>query len=336
MIDFTTKYLGLDLKNPLVVSSNPLCEDIDNLRQMEAAGASAIVLPSLFAEQLTLTDSGLDYYVSHNPDMLPERFKHIPDMKGFNKGASGYIAHLYQAKKAVNIPIIASLNGSAAGGWVQHAATMEKAGADAIELNLYFLPTELHISSHEIEQMYLHLLYRMKKTVDIPVAVKLSPDFSALPFMVHQLEEAGADALILFNRFYQPDFDLDTETVVPNLNLSESSELLLRLRWTAILRDKIKADLAITGGVHTAEDAIKGLLAGADVLMLASALLQNGIEHLQTMLSGMEEWMADKKYGSVNEIRGRMSQQRVSDPATLERANYMRVLRSYATEEDVD
>jgi dihydroorotate dehydrogenase (fumarate) len=328
MADLTTTYLGLPLKNPLVVSASPLSADVNNLQRMEQAGAAAVVLPSLFEEQVELQELGMDEFFAADPATLPEELRNIPDMKGYNQGVYGYLAHIYQAKKALSVPVIASLNGYYGGGWVQYAHLIEAAGADALELNVYYLATRPHISSGDIEQMYLDLVRQVKAQVKIPVAVKLSPYFSALAHMASRLDEVGANALVLFNRFYQPDFDLETQAVIPSLTLSDPTELRLRLRWVAILHDCIRADLAVTGGVHTAEDVLKCMMAGAKVAMMTSALLKNGIEHLSVVLENLEQWLVAHGHTSVQEIQGRMSQQAVADPAAFERANYMSVLKS--------
>jgi dihydroorotate dehydrogenase (fumarate) len=249
-------------------------------------------------------------------------------MKGYNRGANGYLAHIYQAKKAVSIPVIASLNGYYSGGWVQYATLIEAAGADALELNIYYLATKPNISGQEIEEMYLHLVRDVKAAVTIPVAVKLSPYFSALAHMASRLDNMGADGLVLFNRFYQPDFDLKTRKVVSSLDLSNQTELRLRLRWTAVLSSTVRADLAVTGGIEHGTDIVKCMMAGAKTTAVASILLKNGIEHLKHLLIELEEWMKENNEESITAIQGIMSQQHVSDPAAFERANYMNVLKS--------
>jgi len=322
-----TEYLGLSLTSPLVVSSNPLCGDVDNLKRMEDAGAGAVVLPSLFEEQITLQD-----HRSNDPAaelILPPALQHLPGMQGYNRGVDGYLMQIYEAKQAVDIPVIASLNGTSAGGWVSYARLLASAGADAMELNIYYLPTSIDSSGNEIEARFVHLVREVKANVPIPVAVKIGPQFSSIPNMAAQLAAAGADGLVIFNRFYQPDFDLDTEAVVPSLQLSDSSELRLRLRWAAILYGQIQADIAVTGGVHTENDAIKALMAGADAVMLASALLKNGIPYLGQLTAGIRQWLEQQGYASVDEIRGRMSRQNVRAPAAFERANYIEELQSY-------
>lgn len=329
MIDLTTSYLGLTLKNPLVVSSNPLCAEVESLRQLEAAGAGAVVLPSLFEEQLLVEDLGMQYYLNQGLKELPPALHHIPDMQEYNSGADGYLTLIYQAKQALSIPVIASLNGVSSGGWVRYARLLEAAGADALELNVYYLPTELGVTASAIETMYLRLVESVKGSVTIPVAVKLSPYFSAIPNIAHQLATAGADGLVLFNRFYQPDFDLEVEAATPNLQLSSPTELRLRLRWVAILYQRLTCSLAITGGVHSSQDVLKGLMAGADVVMVASALLQHGPTYVTTLLKGVQQWLEQRHYRSVADIRGRLSPRGKGDIAAFERANYLQVLRSY-------
>jgi dihydroorotate dehydrogenase (fumarate) len=330
MIDLSTTYLGLHLKNPLVVSSSPLSGDLNHLRQIEEAGAAAVVLPSLFEEQVRISDMRLTPFMPEQRDWLPESLQHIPELEGYNQGVNGYIVHLYEAKKALNIPVIASLNAYRKGGWARYARILEACGADALELNVYYLATRPYISGEQVEEMYLSLMKEVKETVEkIPVAVKLTPFFSAPANIAQRLVEAGARGLVLFNRFYQPDFDIETKTVVPSLELSDSSELRLRLRWVALLAEQIKADMAITGGVHTAEDVVKSVMAGAKVTMMASALLQNGISHLSTVLTELQGWLEQHEYESIQAIQGCLRQKMGSDAAALERVNYMTVLSSF-------
>ena len=328
MTDLSTKYLGMELKNPLVVSASPLTAYVDNLQRMEIAGAAAVVLPSLFEEQIELQGMGIEKVTVMNQQSLPDALQHLPEMKGYNRGASGYLAHIYQAKKAVSIPVIASLNGYYSGGWVQYSRLIEAAGADALELNIYYLATRPNISGQEVEEMYLHLVRDVKAAVKIPVAVKLSPYFSAFSHVASQLDQVGADGLILFNRFYQPDIDLETREVVSSLDLSTSAELRLRLRWAAILSSLVEADLAVTGGVEQGTDIVKSMMAGAKITAVASILLKNGIEYIQQILTELTQWLEDHGEESVSVIQGSMSQKQVSDPAAFERANYMNVLKS--------
>ncbi|MCI0442870.1 dihydroorotate dehydrogenase-like protein [bacterium] len=300
MIDLSTRYLGFGLKNPLVVSSSPLTENIDNIRQMEDAGAAAIVLHSLFEEQIFMEQT-----------------------------QSKYLEHIRKTKEAVSIPVIASLNATYTGSWVSYAKKMQQAGADAIELNIYYLPTDPEVSGVEIENRYLDTIWDVTANISIPIAVKLNPYFSSISNMAQRLDEAGADGLVLFNRFYMPDFDLENLDVVPHLTLSNSSELLLRLHWAAILFGNIEADIAVTGGVHTAKDMIKCIMAGASVTMMTSALLKFGIHHIAEVLSDLEFWLEEHGYESILLVRGVMSRKSVTNATVHDRVNYMKVLSSY-------
>ena len=329
MVDLSTTYLGLTLKNPLVVSPSPLCEKIDNIRQMEDAGASAVVLPSLFEEQITLESHHLDRYLSHGTESFAESLTYFPDMLDYNLGPDGYLELIRRAKFVVDIPIIGSLNGVSTGGWITYAKKIEEAGADALELNTYYIPTDPELTGAQVEQMYLDLVRDVKASVRIPVAIKLSPNFSAIPNMARRLDQAGADALVMFNRFYQPDFDLENLEVVPSLILSGSYELLVRLTWVAIVYGHVRADLAITGGVHTALDVLKAMMVGARVAMMTSALLTHGIGHLNTVRADLLTWMEQHEYESIRQMQGSMSHRSVANPAAFERGNYMKVLSSY-------
>ena len=335
MMDISTKYLGLVLKSPLVVSSCPLCESVGNIRALEDAGVGAIVLPSLFEEQLALESQAVDYDLWRGAESFPEALSYFPEMENYNLGPEGYLELIRGAKRAVRIPIIASLNGISSGGWTRYAQLMAQAGADAIELNVYSIVTDPTLSGSVMERTYCDLVRQVKQNVRIPVAVKLSPFFSAMAHMGQQLDEAGADALVLFNRFYQPQFDIDSLEVVPSLTLSRPEELLLRLHWVAILFGNVKADLAITGGVHSAQDVLKSVMSGASTAMMASALLQNGISHAATVLRELTRWMEDHEYESIRQMWGSMSQRSVSNPAAFERSNYMRVLSSYTLRPDI-
>jgi dihydroorotate dehydrogenase (fumarate) len=332
MADLSTTYLGLKLKNPMVVSPSPLSEKTDNIRQMEDAGASAIVLHSLFEEQLTHESQALNANLMQGEESFAESLSYFPDLGDYKMGPEGYLEHVRQAKEAVDIPIIGSLNGISEGGWTQYARQIQDAGADAIELNMYFIPTDPDMTGVYVREMCENLVRAVKSSVSIPVAVKIGPFFSAMPYMARRLEVAGADGLVLFNRFYQPDFDLEKLDVVPNLILSDSRDLRLRLRWVAILYHQIKADLAITGGIHTPEDVVKAMMAGAKVAMTTSALLKKGIDHLRVVLNGLETWMEEHEYESIEMMQGSMSQKSVGDPAAFERANYMKILNSYVPE----
>lgn len=331
-MDLSTTYLGLKLKNPLVPSSSPLSRELVGLRQLEDAGAAAIVLYSLFEEQIEHEMHTLNHYLTQGAESYAEALSYLPDAVEYKSGPDEYLEHIRQAKAALDIPIIASLNGVTRSGWTRYAAHIEAAGADALELNVYYLSTDLDMNSSDVESLYLDALREVKAAVSIPVAMKLNPYFSAMAHMSRRLAEAGAEGLVFFNRFYQPDLDLENLAVVPNLVLSSSNELRLPLRWIAILYGRIQTDLALTTGVHTPEDALKGVAAGAAVVMLASELLQNGVHRIAEVRRGMAEWLEEKEYSSLDELRGSLSQINVGDPAAFERANYMRVLSSYATD----
>ena len=328
MPDLSTTYLGLKLRNPLVASSGPLCKSVDNLCRMEDAGVGAVVLHSLFEEQINLESFELDRWLEPNEGFV-EAQSYLPDLTAYNIGPEGYVEHIANAKKSVRIPVIGSLNGVSSGGWIRYARLIEQAGADALELNIYYLPTSGAMTGAQVEMLHTELVEEVKASIRIPVAVKLGPYFSSTPNMMLKLDCAGANALVLFNRFYQPDFDLENLEVVPNLALSNSSELLMRLHWVAVLYGQIKADMAITGGVHTAEDVVKSMMAGAKVAMMTSALLRHGIGHIAGVLGRLGEWLDEHEYQSIDEMRGSMSRRAVADPETFERANYMRVLSSY-------
>ncbi len=328
-MDLSTNYMGLLLKNPLVPSSSPLSADISKIKALEDAGASAIVLHSLFEEQINFEALELHYYTTQHAEWYPEALSYFPEPEKYHLEPEEYLEHIRKAKEAVDIPIIASLNGVTAGGWLHYASKIVEAGADALELNIYYIPTDIHFTGVEVENIYLTILKTVKKAVGIPVAMKLSPYFSSMASMAYKLAEAGADGLVLFNRFYQPDFNLETLEVVPKLVLSSSDEIRLPLRWIAILYGHISSSLAAGSGIHTAEDALKMLMAGADVTMLCSAILQNGISYLNTILGGIRNWLERKEYASISELKGSMSQRSVAEPAAFERANYMKVLHSY-------
>lgn len=329
MIDLTTKYLGLKLKNPLVASASPLCELVENLQKLEEHGIGAVVLPSLFEEQLRLESVALDSDLSRGAESFGEALSYLPELDDYNLGPEGYLELIRKAKKAVSIPVIASLNGTSRSGWIEYARQIEQAGADALELNLYNLVTDPARTSTDVEQGYCDLVRDVKKSTKIPVAVKLSVFFSAPANMAKRLDEAGANALVLFNRFYQADFDIEQLEVVPSLTLSHPYELLLRLRWVAIIYGHVKADLAITGGVHSAEDVLKSMMAGAKVAMMTSALLENGIEHVGHVLTDLKRWMEEHEYVSIQQMQGSLSHRSAPNPAAIERMNYIRVLSSY-------
>jgi len=333
MPELTTRYLGFNLRTPLVASASPLSHDIDSIRRLEDAGASAVVLYSLFEEQIHRETLELDYYLSSGTESFPESLSYFPEPAEFKNGPEEYLDHIRAAKEAVKIPVIASLNGSSVGGWIQYATQMEEAGADAIECNIYWIVTDPNVTSEQVEQRYLDIVRAVKSAVHIPVAVKLSPFFSNFPRMAKELDEAGASGLVLFNRFYQPDIDLEALEVTPNVLLSTPQAMRLPLTWTAILRGRVKASLAATSGIHQAEDVVKLLLVGADVTMLCSSLLRNGIEHLAIIESDLRAWMEAHEYESVQQMQGSMSQMRCQDPSAFERAQYMRAVKSVPTME---
>ncbi|MGP8174058.1 MAG: dihydroorotate dehydrogenase-like protein [Terracidiphilus sp.] len=330
MIDFSTQYLGLKLNGPIVVSSTPLSESIDNIRRMEDSGASAIVLTSLFEEQLALESKALDDDLSRGTDSFAESLDYLPDLNDYRMTHEVYLEHIRRAREAVNIPIMASLNGATTGGWVRFAKDTEQAGAHAIELNTYALATERSQTSAELETQILELVAAVTAAVKIPVAVKLSQSFTSLPHLAAQLEDAGARGVVLFNRFYQPDFDIETLEVRPMLHFSKPSELLPRLHWAAILYGHLKIDLAITGGVHSAEDVLKGIMAGAGITMMASALHIHGIEHIGRVLADMRYWLEKREYASLWETRGCLSRRSVPDTSPFDRGNYIKTLSSYS------
>jgi dihydroorotate dehydrogenase (fumarate) len=325
MVDLSSRYLGLGLRTPLVASASPLTGSLEGLRRLEAAGAAAVVLPSLFEEQLTLEAHEVGRLLERGAGSLSAALA----LDDYNAGPFGYLALVDKAKATLQIPVIASLNGVSPGTWVEHAILLEEAGADALELNIYYVSSSPGLGGSEVEWRYLDLVRAVRQTIGIPLAVKLSPYFSSVANMARQLVEAGADALVLFNRFYQPDLDLETLEVAPRLVLSTSEELRLPLRWIAILAGQVPASLAASTGVHTAEDAVKALLAGADVAMMTSALLRQGPEHLTVVEAGLRQWLDEHKYQSVGQVRGKRSQRSIRDPAAWERANYITMLATY-------
>ena len=329
MADLSTSYLGLNLKNPLVASASPLSEKVETVKKLEEAGISAIVMYSLFEEQIIHESLELDHFLFYGSESSAEIDSFYPQSGHYTLKAEAYIEALKNLKRAVNIPVIGSLNGVSTGGWIKYAREIENAGADALELNIYFLPTNPAMTAAKIEENYITLVGDIRKSIKIPLAIKLSPFFTSIPNMAKRLVEAGANGLVLFNRFYQPDLDLEALEVAPNLVLSTSNELRLPLRWIAILYGQIKADLALTSGVHTAEDVLKACMAGASVAMTASELLANGIERVPAILADVEKWMSGHEYESIKQMRGSLSQQSVKEPAAFERANYMKVLNSF-------
>jgi dihydroorotate dehydrogenase (fumarate) len=330
MIDLTTKYLGMKLRNPIVASASPLGESLDNIRRLEDHGIGAIVLPSLFEEQLDIESETVDSDLSRGAEEFAEAVTYFPDLMTYNLGPDGYLNLIHKAKASVRVPIIASLNGVSPRGWIRYAREMEQAGADAIELNIYSLVADPGRTGTGVEQDYCDLVGVVTHSVQVPVAVKLSHFFTAAANVAKRLDASGADALVLFNRFYQPDLDIDTLEVVPSLTLSHPTELLLRLHWVAIIFGHVEADLAITGGVHSATDIIKSVMAGARVAMMASALLKNGIGYLDSVREDLIRWMEEHEYSSIGQMCGSMSQRNVPDPTAFERANYMKVLSFYA------
>lgn len=328
-MDLTTTYLGMTLKNPIVPASSPLSGTLDSICRLAEAGAGAVVMRSLFEEQITLESQQLDHHLSYGVDSFAEALSYFPNMETYKIGPEEYLTLIQRVKEAVDIPIIGSLNGVSSGGWIEYAGKIEQAGADALELNAYYIPTDVRISGAEVEQIYLNVLKDVKESVTIPVAMKLSPHFSATANMSQRLAEGGADALVLFNRFYQPDLNLETLEVEPRLTLSTSHELCLPLRWVAILYGRVNVDFAIAGGVHTYEDVLKGLMAGASVTTMVSELLESGVGRIGEILAEMSRWMEEHEYESVKQMQGSMSQQNVAEPAAFERANYMKVLQSW-------
>jgi dihydroorotate dehydrogenase (fumarate) len=332
MVDLTTTYLGLKLKNPLVASPSPLSEKVGNVKRMQEAGIAAVVMYSLFEEQIIHESLELDHFLNRGTESFAEALTYFPNLGKYSLAPDKYIETLEKTKQAVDIPVLGSLNGVSSGGWIEYARKIQDAGADGLELNLYYLPADINLTSSQLEDNYIKLVSDIRASIKIPMAIKLAPFFTALPNFANRLVEAGADGLVLFNRFYQPDLDLENLEVVPNLVLSNSDELRLPLRWIAILYGKVKADLALTTGVHTSEDAIKAIMAGANVAMTTSAVLKRGTQAIAQILDGMEAWMTEHEYVSVQQMRGSMSQGAVADPEAFERANYMKVLNSFNPE----
>jgi len=327
MVDLSTSYMGLKLRSPLVVSASPLSRDVEGICRLEEAGASAVVLYSLFEEQLRQEEAELDFHLAAGTESFAESLTYFPQASEFLTGPEGYLNHIRKSKAASSIPIIASLNGSTLGGWTKFATEIERAGADAVECNIYYIPTDAKKTSEEIETTYLDIVSAVKSAVTIPVAVKLSPFFSNMAHMAHRLDATGADALVLFNRFYQPDIDLEALEVQPNVLLSTQQALRLPLTWIGILYGRLKAAMAGTGGVHTAEDVVKLIMVGANVTMLCSALMRHGINHLRHVERELREWMEEHEYESVAQMQGSMSQLRCPDPGAFERAQYMRAVK---------
>ena len=330
MVDISTNYLGYKLASPLVASSSPICENLDKIKQLEDAGVGAVVLHSLFEEQIERNWTELDKDLFRGTESYAESLNYIPQLTDYSVGPDRYLEHLRKVKESVSFPVIASLNGCTQGGWIEFAKQMEQAGADGLELNIYYLPIDPQTSSEELERTYVGIVRSVVKSVAIPVSIKLSHFFTSIPNIATKLEETGVRAMVLFNRFYQPDFDLDNLNVVPNLTLSNSNELRLRLRWVAILVDQVRAELAITGGIHTGRDVLKAMMAGAKVAMTTSALLKHGIGYASVILREMQQWMEEHEYVSIRQMNGSMSMTKSPNPKAFGRANYVRMLRSYA------
>ncbi|MBK8418110.1 dihydroorotate dehydrogenase-like protein [Candidatus Villigracilis saccharophilus] len=329
MSDLSTSYLGLNLKNPIVASASPISKNIDKARKLEEAGISAIVMYSLFEEQIIHESLELDHFLTRGTDSYAEALTYLPDGGMYAVGPDRYLSQVAGLKKALSIPVIGSLNGVSKGGWTSYAKQIQDAGADALELNLYYIPTDPDLTAQELEDAQVELVAEVKSAITIPLAVKLSPFITALPNFARRIVEAGANGLVLFNRFYQPDFDLEELEIVHSLDLSTSAEMRLPLRWISILHGKVNADFALTSGVHTANDVLKSMMAGAKVAMMASNLLHNGEQVIPSMLNELKWWMDSHEYESIKQMQGSMSQKSVKEPAAFERANYMKVLTSY-------
>jgi dihydroorotate dehydrogenase (fumarate) len=331
-MDLTTTYMGMKLKHPIVASSSPLSGNVAGVKRLEDAGASAVVLFSLFEEQLKHDSAALEYLMNAGTESFAESLSYLPEIDDYTVGPDTYLNLLRRASEAVDIPVIGSLNGITNSGWIEYAQLMQQAGAKGIELNIYYIPADLTTSGRAVEERYIEIVKAVKASVTIPVAVKLSPFFSAIGSMAKALDDAGADALVLFNRFYQPDFDLEKLDVAPNLNLSTPDEIRLPLLWIAVLYGKLRASLGATRGVHTPIEVVKYLMAGADAVMTTSALLKNGVDYLTTLRNGLQTWMEMNQYQSVAQMKGSMSQQNVADPTAFERANYIKTLESYKSD----
>jgi len=329
-MDLTTSYMGLKLKNPLVLSASPLSADVDQIKQAEDLGAAGVVMYSLFEEQINHEINEIDHFLSQGSESFAEALSYFPEPEQFkNLHAEEYLELIKKLKTTVDMPVIGSLNGVSPGGWMEYAKKIEAAGADALELNVYYIATDINMTSDKVEKLYIENLETVKKAIHIPVAMKLGPYFSAFANMASKLDKAGADGLVLFNRFYQPDIDLKALEVVPDLHLSSPHEMRLPLRWIAVLYGRIKASLAATTGIHTAEDIIKMVMVGADVTMLASILLKEGIQKVDGLIKGIQLWMSENEYESIQQMKGSMSYKAVADPAAFERANYIKTLQSF-------
>ena len=328
-MDLSTQYMGLQLKHPIVASSMPLSETLDGIKTLEDSGAAAIVMFSLFEEQIRRENEAFDFLMETGSESFAESLSYFPQIDKTPKGPERYLNLLRKAVEATDIPIIGSLNGITNEGWIDYAQQIQQAGASAIELNVYYIPTDIELNGADVEQRYFDILQTVKQSVSIPVAIKLSPFFSATGNMVKRLDAAGADGLVLFNRFFQPDFDLDKLAVSPRANLSSPEEIRLPLLWIAVLYGRINASLAASRGVHSPDEVVKYLLAGADVVMVASALMKNGPQYLKVLVDGLQAWLTAREYASIDEVRGLMSRQKAADPGAFERVNYIKVLESF-------
>ncbi len=329
MIDLSTNYLGLNLKNPLVASASPLSKKVEQVKRMEEAGIAAVVMYSLFEEQIIHESLELDYYLARGTESFAEALTYLPDAGTYSLFPERYVANVEKLKKSVSIPVIGSLNGVSKGGWTRYARLIQDAGADALELNLYYIPTDPAVSAKELEDVQVDLVADIKSSIKIPLAVKLSPFYTSFPHFAKRLAEAGADGLVLFNRFYQPDFDIEEMNISHTLDLSSPTELRLPLRWIAMLYGRLHVDFALTSGVHSARDILKSMMAGARVSMTASKLLYSGVDCVPNILAELQTWMEEHEYTSIKQMQGSMSQKSVAEPSAFERANYMKVLSSF-------
>ena len=330
-VDLSTRYLSLDLKNPIVASAGPTTGNLDSLKRLEEAGVAAAVLPSLFEEQITHHEQQVDNLYEFQAHGFAESLTYFPDLEDYDTGPKSYLKRLEEAKQAVSIPIIGSLNGASPGGWTRYAKAIEEAGADALELNIYYIPTDSEISAADVVQQHIDLVASVRETLTIPLSVKLGPNFSSLPYFAKRLVAAGADGLVLFNRYLEPDIDLHTLQISPHLVLSTRHEIRASLRWIAILRDQLSISLAASSGVHFSDDAVKLLLVGADVVMMTSALLKHGIGYAREFIDQLHDWLEVNEYKSVEQLKGSMSRGNCPEPSDLERANYMKALISFST-----
>ena len=328
-MDLSTQYLGLNLKNPIVPSASPMSKTVGSVRLMEDYGASAVVLFSIFEEQIRHESKEMHHHLTYHAESYAEATSYFPEAGDYHSGPEEYLEHIRKLKESVSIPIIGSINGVTDGGWVEYAKLIEQAGADALELNVYYIPTDVNLTSDDIEQTYFDIVKDVRNQVKIPIAVKLSPFFTSIPNVAQRLEKIGVNGLVLFNRFYQPDINLESLNVEPGVILSNSDALRLPLRWIAILHKKVKADLAASTGVHSAEDVLKLTMAGANATMMCSALLRHGAKKIREVLTGVQQWMVEHEYASLNDMRGSMSHHSVADPSSFERANYMKALQTY-------